>query len=282
MLAQTHYLVQEFNNCASSYDQVAFLSQTVATRLIERLNLFPYLKPKAFLDVGCGTGDCLARLQKQYSNSHAVGLDISWHALRQAKRKTRRWFRKSATLIVGDIMHSELAHDQFDVICANLSLLWIDDLHKLFTILFQLLKKGGLLLFTGLGQDTFAEYLQAPTVKRSDAYPWGLCDIHTFGNTLSQAYFQDIVLDTDYFNLIYNDSDQFFTELRQQGLHTLLSVDNNHFTKKRTISYQAPFNSTYEIIYGQAWKLSSPQSVKNTYTKPVDSISIFRSNLLKD
>ena len=65
-----------FNKAATRYENFDFLQREVALRLLERLDDRPRIA-NLILDLGCGTGRTLPRLQKRFSKAKLVCLDIA-------------------------------------------------------------------------------------------------------------------------------------------------------------------------------------------------------------
>jgi malonyl-CoA O-methyltransferase len=246
MTASADSLVPVFDHTVTDYHRAGILPRIIAERLIDRLEDLHNFKPNKILDLGCGTGCCLALLHTRYPSAHIIGIDWSYPVLLKAKTTIQANLMQ-IDYVQGDIQLLPFKPRSFDLICANLSLLWINDLPHLMDQLKKHLKSGGLLLFTGFGIDTFKEL---PHITSS--YPWGFSDMHTLGDLLATARWQDIVIDVDRFLTHYTNIQAFHQELQQLGLHTLLSETSVAHEENRGSS-TAECSMTWEIIYSQAW-----------------------------
>lgn len=265
-------LIDTFDKTAAYYDKAAAIPQLVGSQLISRLDLFHHFYPQRVLDLGCGTGYCLKLLQKRYPKAQFIGIDLSRQLLLKAKHYTKKWWGHSPYFIIADIEQLALSTQQFDIVCVNLSLLWVQDLTRCLISLYSLLKPNGLLLLTILGPHSFRE-LYEPIKNHSFLlpYPWAFCDMHTVGNALVKAQFSDTVMDVDCFSAEYKSIEQGYQELCYLGFHNLLPLSSD--ISKANFHSNQSFNLTWEIIYGQAWKIDQQNDhFSNEISIPLNQI----------
>jgi ribosomal protein L11 methyltransferase len=96
------------------------------------------------LDVGCGSG-ILAICAKLLGSARTVGVDIDATAVKTARENARRNDCADIQFIQGDL--AEQVHEQFDIICANLT---ADIIRRLLPSIPALLDKGGAVIFSGI------------------------------------------------------------------------------------------------------------------------------------
>ena len=77
-----------FERAAKTYDEAAVLQREVNNHLLERLEYINH-QPKMILDVGAGTGYATHALQKIYSGSNIIALDIAYPMLSVARSRTQ-------------------------------------------------------------------------------------------------------------------------------------------------------------------------------------------------
>lgn len=245
-----------FDSIASTYEAAAVIPHILGTKLLTRLDVFQF-QPHTLLDAGCGTGYELRMLQKRYPKAKCVGLDYSQTMLHQS-RYHQRWWQKSPLLVCSDMQQLPFPHQQFDLIYANLSLLWLQNFKQGLLELQRVLKPQGLLLLTMLGPDTFKELKATNIMSNSKPYPWAFRDLHDIGDVLSAAKFTDIVMDVEYLEARYASSRQFQTEIQQLGFHHLLPHHDWTTVQNACSETQKNTAITWEIIYGQAWGSKLP------------------------
>jgi len=258
-------------------DKSAVISQKIASELLERLDLFHYFNPAFILEVGCGTGYCLKFLQKAYPHARYFGLESSYAQLLKAKtHAAHQRLKPPPTFLLGDIEKLQFIGEQFDLICANLALLWIHDLGQCLLKLKKLLKPNGLLLFSMLGPDTFKELSIYRQFKDAAMAPGAFVDMHHLGDMLVKAQFSDVVVDAHYFDVRYNNFHHAYQEIKQMGFASLLS-DRQAIPEQHPLYLEYnDISITWEILYAQAWCLPHQKVFSNTSSQeiaiPIDKI----------
>lgn len=210
----------------NDYIEASVLARIAEQELISRLDLVA-LKPNTILDIGCGPGLGTAMLRERYKDAEIVGVDHSEAMLAYAKTKT------DATFMCEDARKLPFPDKSVDCIFSNL--LSYPNLDQLFTEWFRVLRPEGVLMFSCFGHGTLQE-LAVPAT--------GWLDMHHVGDLLLQKGFKDPVVDTDVYQLKYQD--------RQKLLHEL------HVTEMIPKDFILPDIQnisllTFEIVYGHAW-----------------------------
>lgn len=105
-------------------------------------DLFPDLKGKKVLDLGCGYGwhckyavDCGAE--------SVVGIDSSEKMIRQA---TKLHSNSKITYTICEVEDYEYPKETFDCVISNLVLHYISDIHSIYEKIYRTLKNGGVFL----------------------------------------------------------------------------------------------------------------------------------------
>lgn len=165
---------RNFSRSARTYDAHSLIQQRVGHRLLETLS--PAHDVQRLLEVGCGTGAYTALLRSRFPEAEVVALDISATMIEQARLRPTC---QDVRFEVGDITQG-VAWGAFDLITANASLHWLDDLPVTLSLLAQALVPGGRLGISAFGPRTYwelAEVLHTLTpavlvpVSRSFAQP---------------------------------------------------------------------------------------------------------------
>ena len=83
-------------------------------------------------------------------------MDIARQMLLQSRRRSRRWFSRQHYLCA-DAESLPLRDATIDLVFSSLMLQWCHDLDAVFSGIRQVMRPGGLLLFSSLGPDTLME-----------------------------------------------------------------------------------------------------------------------------
>ena len=152
----------------NTYDNEAFFRQYAAmSRSREGLSaagewhqlkpMFPALRGKSVLDLGCGYGwHC--KFSAEQGASRILGIDLSGKMIEEARKRNGG---PGITYRVCGIGEYEYPADAWDCVVSNLALHYIEDLEEVFRKVFQTLKQDGVFLFniehpvftSGVGQD---------------------------------------------------------------------------------------------------------------------------------
>jgi ubiquinone/menaquinone biosynthesis C-methylase UbiE len=111
---------QLFDRWSSSYDWTfpSFIYQAIHKRLMSKIELSANAN---VLDLGCGTGQLLNRLGKEYPEIKGIGLDLSPQMLKVARQKNQH--RPRFIYIEGNAESLPFAEGQFDAVFNTISFL---------------------------------------------------------------------------------------------------------------------------------------------------------------
>ncbi|MBQ0712321.1 MAG: malonyl-ACP O-methyltransferase BioC [Porticoccus sp.] len=259
-------VADSFSRAASSYDSVARLQRQVGQRLIEALpDIDPSLEQldqcDAFkiIDLGCGTGYFTEQLAKKYPFADITGIDLALGMLDFASSERDM----PATWLCGDAEDIPLADNSVDLIFSNLAFQWCEQLPVLASEIVRVLKPGGVIAFTSLGQKTLFELRES----------WAAVDDYVHVNRFLEAnHWQDVFtkagmvfqnFETDTCLLPYRDLRHLTSELKGLGAHNVNVGQNRGLTGREHIrklvsvyeKYRNPqgeLPATWEVIYGVA------------------------------
>ncbi len=251
---------QSFDRAAQTYDKTAVLQKQIADEMVSRLDIIK-IQPTMIIDVGCGTGYALSRLQQLYPRAAVLGLDIAPAMLRQARRR-RRWFR-SQPLIAGDAERCPVQDRSIDMIFCNVTLQWCD-LDVVLAEFSRVLKPEGLLMFSTFGPDTLKEIRHAWRQVDDGIHVHSFIDMHDIGDALTRNLFGAPVVDVDYATLTYANLNDLTMDLKLIGSNNAAAqrskglVGKTRFDRFRRAmeshkDTQGRLQCSYEIIYGHAW-----------------------------
>ena len=257
-----------FDRAASTYDAHAVLQNQIIDNLFERLDLIK-IKPSFALELGCGTGRTTPLLQKKFNNLNLFNYDISEGMLEFAKSKNSLGLfslisSKKNYYICGDIDYLPFKEEVFDLIWSSSTLQWSNNFDKSLSQVLNLLKPGGLFIFSTYGPNTLMELgsITEEIFQRSTLNYF--YDVHDIGDLLINLGFKDPVLDVENFTLTYEDPKNLLIDLKKIGATSGPEIKDSIFLGKSFIQqYKEGYEkfkennlcpATYEVIYGHAWK----------------------------
>ena len=251
-----------FDRAAAGFDAAAALPGEVRARLLGSLDYLDDTVPAVVLDLGSGTGHAAAAMKKRWPKSQVLALDLSLPMLRESRRQAGWW--RPFTRLCADAHALPLADGSVDLVFANLSLAWMEDLPAVFAGLRRVLRPGGLLLCSSFGPETLGELQAAFTGEHEPPQPIPLLPIAGFGDAMVAAGFRDPVLDRDLFTLTWPDLRALLRELRATGMGNALARRRRGLTGRGRFAAasaacealrdeQGRLPSTWEVIYAHAW-----------------------------
>ncbi len=261
-----------FERAAQTYDAAAIVQKSVREEMLSRLDLVK-LKPRAILDAGCGTGQGTFALQKRFSDTHIVSLDLAMGMLQHThaqKPSMQRWLSHitgKKNLLCADIESLPLANASVDMVWSNLALQWCNDLDQAFAEIKRVLTPNGLVMFSTFGPDTLKELRTASASAEAEhraTHVSRFIDMHDIGDAMTRAGFSAPVLDVEYFTLTYDDVKSVMRDLKSIGAHNATAgrargLMGKGFLQQLAARYEqfrqdGKLPATFEVIYGHAWK----------------------------
>ena len=265
-------ILKSFDAKSSSYDEHSFVQKEVSERMIKRLK-FLKSKPLNILDIGCGTG-YLSNLISQYlPNSNIVCMDFSYEMVSQCKNKNIK-----LEPLVADAEYMPFKTSTFDLVISSFTLHWCQQIDKIFSDIFRILKNDGNFMFTTVGPDTLKELRDAYKLIDNYEHINTFDDMHTYGDILLSSGFHDPVMDIERLIIEYKNFNEVLQSLRKTGASTVIYNESKFTTKKslknlenhyKKSNKNGLFPVTYEMIYGVAWKRSTQNPINNEVVIPI-------------
>ncbi|MCX5864939.1 MAG: methyltransferase domain-containing protein, partial [Deltaproteobacteria bacterium] len=148
---------QRFSRAAGTYDAHAEVQKELALRLLREL---PEGRGgegiQRILEIGCGTGRFTAMLAERYPKARIVALDFAEGMAQLAGKRLADTGNVSVLCEDGERFLASCA-DTFDLICANSTLQWFDDLGAALGQIGRLLSDQGRFVGVLFGPRTFSE-----------------------------------------------------------------------------------------------------------------------------
>lgn len=155
--ARKQRISDAFGAAADRYDDHAG-PQRMAAKLVVDLawRQRPGGVPR-ILEIGCGTGFLTREAQARWPDAELVVTDLSPRML----EKTAAGGLVAGTFLTMDGEHPPFEGEWFDLILSSLAFQWFDDLSGALARLVGLLRPGGTLIFSTMGQGSFARWRAA-------------------------------------------------------------------------------------------------------------------------
>lgn len=231
----------------------------MAARMLERLD-YVRIEPRRVLDAG--SGPPRRSLAERYPKAEVVALDFSL-AMLPRRRPLTRFFRSRILPVCGELERLPLADATVDLAWSNMALHWIADPMAVFLELRRVLAPNGLLMFSTLGPDTLKELRSAAGAQRVHRF----IDMHDIGDMLLAAGLSGPVMDMEMITLAYPSADRLLNDLRASG-QTSARVDRPRGLSGKGFGAQLRRSlgerpqSTFEVVYGHAWKSPEVKTVR--------------------
>lgn len=258
-VVEKKWLRRAFGDAAPGYDGFADLQKKIGQRLLNRLNV-DECELMTVLDIGCGTGFCIAELGSRRLQMNFIGLDIAMGMLQEARRN----IGCPTEYVCGDAAILPLSDNSVDLIVSNLALQWCPNLAGVFSEVQRVLKPGKWLFFATFGRGSLSELRDA----------WRCADSFTHVNRFYEpdeikgfarvGGLADPVIESELFTLRYHDVAHLMGELKGLGAHNVTSGRRRGLTGKgkfaRMIAaYESMMQGTeiyasYEVLFGRVKK----------------------------
>ncbi|MBP6121029.1 MULTISPECIES: malonyl-ACP O-methyltransferase BioC [Providencia] len=163
-------IASAFGRAAMRYDSLAHYQQNSGRQLLSQLTAElakqGQTSPRKILDAGCGTGFFSQRMKAQ--GNEVTALDLSDGMLDIAKQKNA-----ATHYLCADMEVLPFGDEAFDVVFSNLAIQWCRDFNPALEELYRVTKRGGIVAFTTLAENSLGELSQA----------WEMLDSHSHVNS---------------------------------------------------------------------------------------------------
>jgi len=270
---------RRFDRAAINFDAADFVHRHTFVGLTQRLSP-TIIKPARILDLGCATGTGSAELAKQYRRARVISFDASGGMLKVARKKRSRLSK--LTELLGDASRIPLQDGSIDLVFSNLLLPWVSDLPACLAEVRRVLRKDGVFAFATFGPDSLSEIRTAWHSLDQDWHANAYPDMHDIGDALVRAGLREPVLDVDYLEVTYRNTDSLYQDLTNCGARNSLQNRRKSLTgRERFRQMEDNFVSraangslalNLELVYGHAWG-DGPQLPEGEFRLDPGSIS---------
>lgn len=215
--AQKKLIAKSFSRSATRYDQAAKVQQQAGYDLLEKSRSIIGVNIDVIADVGCGTGYFADALVRHYNPSHYFGVDIAQGMLDVAASNNRHV--KNTQWVCNDAENLPMDDESVDLIYANFSLQWCEDLSCLLAEFDRVLKPGGFCCFTSLGSHSLHELRQA----------WSEVDQLNHVNQFYDRNLWEVAIKNNHFSIInhYQSLSTVYFESVLSALRSLKDIGAN-------------------------------------------------------
>ena len=178
---------EAFGAAADQYDDHAEPQRAAAALVADLAQRQQPSGVQRILEIGCGTGLLTRHIQTRWPAAELVVTDLSPEML----ARTAKGAFVAATFLAMDGEAPPFEGEWFDLILSSLAFQWFDELEEAIGRLTRLLRPGGSLIFSTMGQGSFARWRQAHEacglVAGVPAYP-SLDDLRRMLATYGDAF----------------------------------------------------------------------------------------------
>ncbi len=255
-------LIQKKNNIAKNFEQFNFLRKELSCRLTDHVDTIKRNFDQV-LDINCNLGEIYELLNSNPKIGKITQADISKLILEHNNYSNKKLI---------DLENIDLSANYFDMVISVLGLHNVNTLENTIKSIYNILKPGGLFIFSVPIYGTLDNLSQALMKTELELYnsfsprihPFS--DIKTLANVCSKSGFIDIVANKDKIEIMYKKFISILKDLKGMGEGNILNSQNttilgkNFFQKleQNFEQYKDPSNQHYkiEILYCEilAWK----------------------------
>lgn len=242
-----------------------FLWQEVSSRLHDRLSVMNVAVDR-FIDVGCSQGRDLVWLRKQFPQSVAVGVDGAFSPVKQASRENQD---PATVFLCGNAETMMFLPETFNLVWSNMMLHWAEDIGAVLSCWHQMLRQNGLLLFSCLGYGSLHNLYHAFDGLDGYGHIMTFPDCQQLGEAMVQSGFSSPVLEREWIDLTYQETDTLLHDIRALGGNPLANRRQGLMGKETFAQLiqnlealrdeAGQITLRFEIIFGHAFKENLPK-----------------------
>ena len=253
-------VASSFSRAAPSYDSVARLQRGVGEELLHQLSELAPTPGQRLLDLGSGTGYLTERLAQRLAPEQILGLDLAEGMLQFSRRERA----PGPIWLCADAEQLPLADASIDLVFANLSFQWCEQLPKALMEVQRVLRPGGQLVFSTLGPHTLWELKSAWQAVDGYVHVNRFLPQHNVHQVLATVGLEALSWRREERVLHYQRLAELTRELKALGAHNVNRGQAEGLTGRGKIqALKAAYEkyrhagllpASYEVFYGRAQK----------------------------
>jgi len=224
---------RSFSDAAAGYDAVAALQRRVGDSLLAEMPVGS-ARFRRIVDVGAGTGYCTARLRARFPDVELIAVDLAEGMLRRLATHSRR--SGLCRPVCADAESLPLATGCVDLVFSNLAVQWCPDLPKALAEFHRVLRPGGALVFSSLGERTLSELRSAWASVDSYSHVNAFLGPDEIERTLASSGFAERRVHSEVDRLEYAGVPTLMHELKRLGAHNVTRDRPRHLMGKRAFA----------------------------------------------
>lgn len=249
-------VAENFGRAALSYDKHARVQKAMACELLEKI-LATNMSYSRILEIGCGTGYLTELLAEKFPQAAILATDISPQMVGAAKRQLSNYDNVAYLVADGEQLPVE---GPFDLIVSSAVFQWFASYQEPFSAYWQLLRSGGMFIFSTLGESTFCELRSALKDQGIEQDKSPFITRNELDRVLKQCGFQASESERQFLKDYCPSARELLIGIKKIGAHEMGFSLKGGEIFKLTGYYHAKFSllnqvyATYEVLYGQACK----------------------------
>jgi len=229
----------QFDRAATTYDSVAWLQRKMGDALLKLLSDTDLAKDAPIIDLGCGTGELLRKLNAtDYAN--LTGLDLSEKMLDVAKEKT-----PNATYLHADIESMPVDDESFVAVTSNAAIQWCDLLAAA-TEIHRVLQPGGSVFLTSFVSGTLAQWDDAFVSNGLESRVHPLLDRSDIETTFQRAGFYPASVETFKETNSFGSIEKMFASIKRLGASNAMSSRSKRMSRQECETLKRHFEAKLE------------------------------------
>ena len=215
-LLKRQQIQNQFDRAAATYDNVAGLQRRMGKMLLSRIADLKTPKHSQLVDLGCGTGELLQRLERE-GYSDLCGLDLSSQMISVARQK-------SPTAKFHHAAIEELPFEEscFDVAISNAAIQWCDT-DVAANKMFRVVKPGGTILINVFTAGTLRQWHDAFVATGFESRVHPLAGAEEIEAAFTAAGFADMEVQLHREAAEFDSIESMYASIRQLGATNAMS-----------------------------------------------------------